>query len=147
MFMPKPLHAFALAVTLGSGAAVAEGPNLGRPIDPADIAPWDISILPDGTGLPPGGGTPAQGECIFAHKCAMCHGERGKGGVAAAVVGGGPIDRIEPTKTIANVWGSSTTVFDFIQRAISWQQPRSLSDNVVYVLTAHILSENRLIVV
>src|SRR6266568_2256834 len=106
MFTPKPLHAFALAVTLGSGAAVAEGPNLGRPIDPADIAPWDISVLPDGTGLPPGGG---------------------------------PIDRIDATKTIANFWGYSTTVFDFIRRAMPWQQPRTLTDNEVYALTAFIL--------
>ena len=145
MFMPKPYHVLALAVALGSGAAVAEGPNLGRPIDPADIAPWDISILPDGTGLPPGGGTPAQGEHIFAQKCAMCHGEKGKGGVAAALVGGGPIDRIEATKTIANFWGYSTTVFDFIRRAMPWQQPRSLRNDEVYALTAYIFAQNKLI--
>jgi len=145
MFTLKPRHAFVLAIALGSGSAFAEGPHLGRPIDPADIAAWDISILPDGTGLPPGGGTPAQGERIFAQKCAMCHGERGKGGVAAPVVGGGPIDRIEAPKTIANFWGYSTTVFDFIRRAMPWQQPRSLTDNEVYALTAYILAENKLI--
>src|SRR5258708_15420123 len=145
MFTPKPGHAFVLLVALGSGAAFAEGPNLGRPIDPADIAAWDISIQPDGTGLPPGSGTPAQGAPVFAQKCAMCHGERGKGGVAAAVVGGGPIDRIEATKTIANFWGYSTTVFDFIRRAMPWQQPRSLTDNEGYALTAYILPENKLI--
>jgi S-disulfanyl-L-cysteine oxidoreductase SoxD len=145
MFTPRLRHVVALAVTLGSGAAVAEGPNLGRPIDPADIAPWDISILPDGTGLPAGGGTPAQGERLFAQKCAMCHGERGKGGVAAALVGGGPIDRIEATKTIANFWGYSTTVFDFIRRAMPWQQPRSLTNDEVYALTAYIFAQNKLI--
>ncbi len=139
------ISAAALAFVFGAGTAVAEGPNLGRPIDPADIAPWDISILPDGTGLPPGGGTPAQGERIFAQKCGMCHGEKGKGGVAAPVVGGGPIDRIEAPKTIANFWGYSTTVFDFIRRAMPWQQPRSLTDNEVYALTAYILAENKLI--
>ena len=135
----------ALALAFAAGAAFAEGPNLGRPIDPADIAAWDISIMPDGTGLPPGGGTPAQGERIFAQKCAMCHGESGKGGVAAPVVGGGPIDRIEAPKTIANFWGYPTTVFDFIRRAMPWQQPRSLTDNEVYALTAYIFAENKLI--
>src|SRR5690348_15071665 len=135
----------ALAIALDASAVFAEGPNLGRPIDPADIAPWDISILPDGTGLPPGGGTPAQGERIFAQKCSMCHGERGKGGVAAALVGGGPIDRIEATKTIANFWGYSTTVFDFIRRAMPWQQPRSLTNDEVYALTAYIFAQNKLI--
>jgi mono/diheme cytochrome c family protein len=139
------ISAAALALALGAGAACAEGPNLGRPIDAADIAAWDISILPDGTGLPPGGGTPAQGARIFAQKCAMCHGEGGKGGASAALVGGGPIDRIEAVKTIANFWGYSTTLFDFIRRAMPWQQPRSLTDNEVYALTAYILAENKLI--
>jgi hypothetical protein len=54
------------ALALGAGAAMAAGPNLGKPIAPADIAAWDISIQPDGTGLPPGGGTPAQGAKIYA---------------------------------------------------------------------------------
>jgi cytochrome c len=139
------ISAAALALAFGAGAAFAEGPDLGRPIDPADIAAWDISILPDGTGLPPGGGTPAQGARIYAQKCVMCHGEDGKGGVAAAVVGGGPIDRIEAVKTIRNFWGYSTTLFDFIRRAMPWQQPRSLTDNEVYALTAYILAENKLI--
>jgi len=132
-------------LALGAGAAFAESPDLGRPIDPADIAPWDISIMPDGTGLPPGGGTPAQGERIFAQKCAMCHGEGGKGGVAAAVVGGGPLDRIEAVKSIANFWGYPTTVFDFIRRAMPWQQPRSLTNDEVYALTAYIFAQNKLI--
>src|SRR5437870_13696126 len=81
----------ALALALGAGAVCAQTPNLGRPIDPADIAPWDISIQPDGTGLPMGGGTPAQGARIFAQKCALCHGENGKGGPFAALVGGAPL--------------------------------------------------------
>src|SRR6266702_3743268 len=135
----------ALSIFAVNFGCLAAGPNLGKPIDAADIAAWDISILPDGTGLPPGGGTPAQGERIFAQKCAMCHGEGGKGGVAAAVVGGGPIDRIEAVKTIRNFWGYSTTLFDFIRRAMPWQQPRSLTDDEVYALTAYILAENKLI--
>jgi S-disulfanyl-L-cysteine oxidoreductase SoxD len=136
----------ALALALGSGTVVAAGPNLGMPIDPAEIAAWDISILPDGTGLPPGGGTPAQGAKIYAQKCALCHGENGKGGTSAALVGGAPLTSgIDTGKTIANFWGYSTTVFDFIRRAMPWQQPRTLTDNEVYALTAYILAENKLI--
>ena len=67
-------------------ASLAETPNFGKPIDEAAIAAWDISILPDGTGLPKGSGTPAQGAPIFAEKCAACHGENGKGGEAAALI-------------------------------------------------------------
>jgi mono/diheme cytochrome c family protein len=139
------ISAAALALAFGVGAAFAEGPNLGRPIDPADIAPWDISILPDGSGLPPGSGTSAQGAPVFAQKCAMCHGDAGKGATAASVVGGGPLDRIEAVKTIANFWGTPTTVFDFIRRAMPWQQPRTLTSDEVYALTAYILAQNKII--
>ena len=136
---------FVLALSFGSSAAFAQAPNLGKPIDPAEIAAWDISILPDGTGLPPGSGTPAQGAPIYAQKCAMCHGIDGKGGVNAAVVGGGPIKDMESAKTIANFWPYATTLFDFTRRAMPWQQPRTLTNDEVYALTAYILALNKLI--
>jgi S-disulfanyl-L-cysteine oxidoreductase SoxD len=140
-----PILAVALAFALGGSAAFAEGPNLGKPIDPADIAAWDITIMPDGAGLPPGSGAPAQGASIYAEKCALCHGENGKGGRNAAVVGGGPLDRINAPKTIANYWPYATTVFDFTRRAMPWQAPRTLSNDEVYALTAYILALNKLI--
>jgi S-disulfanyl-L-cysteine oxidoreductase SoxD len=146
MFMRKiPITAFVLALSLGSSAAFAQAPNLGKPIDPAEIAAWDISILPDGTGLPPGSGTPAQGAPIYAQKCAMCHGIDGKGGVNAAVVGGDPIKDMESAKTIANFWPYATTLFDFTRRAMPWQQPKTLTNDEVYALTAYILALNKLI--
>src|SRR5262245_30817976 len=138
------LSSLALALAFAASAA-AETPNLGTPIAPADIAAWDVTIFPDGTGLPPGSGTPAQGAPIFAEKCALCHGENAKGGRNAALVGGGPLDRIEATKTIANFWPYATTVFDFTRRAMPWQAPRTLSNDEVYALTAYILALNKLI--
>src|SRR5712692_11544428 len=105
----RKLLVFAVVLALGSSAAFAQAPNLGKLISPAEIAAWDISILPDGTGLPPGGGTPAQGAPIYAQKCAMCHGPEGKGGVNAAVVGGAPLKDMESAKTIANFWPYATT--------------------------------------
>jgi len=128
-------------------AALAQVPNLGKPIDPADIAAWDISILPDGTGLPPGSGTPAQGAPVYVQKCLMCHGVDGKGGPNNALVGNPPLtggDR-DPVKTIANYWPYATTIFDFIRRTMPWQQPRSLTNEEVYALTAYILALNKLI--
>jgi len=117
-----------------ASAALAEGPNLGKPIDTADIAAWDISIQPDGTGLPPGGGTPADGK-------------GGVAGVAAApLVGGGPITDISAAmKTIANFWPYATTLFDYTRRAMPWQQPMTLANDEVYALTAYILALNKLI--
>jgi S-disulfanyl-L-cysteine oxidoreductase SoxD len=125
--------------------ALAAGPNLGQPITSGDLASWSINVLPDGTGLPAGSGTSAKGAPIYAQKCAHCHGEQGKGGVNAALVGGAPIKNMDSTRTIANFWPYATTVFDFIRRAMPWQQPRSLTDDEVYALTAYILALNKLI--
>ena len=122
------LPALALALCLFAGPALADGPSLGTPLNEADIAAWDISIEPDGKGLPPGGGTPAQGSRIFAEKCATCHGPEGKGGVAGItaaplppLVGGGPITDISAAmKRIANFWPYSTTLFDYTRRSMPW---------------------------
>ena len=75
----------------------------------------------------------------------MCHGENGKGGVNARLAGGDPIKDMESEKTIANFWPFATTLFDYIRRAMPWRQPRSLTNEEVYALTAYILSLNQLI--
>ena len=140
---------WAIGIALGAGiagaATAADLPNLGKPIDPKDIAPWDISIMPDGTGLPPGTGTPAQGAPIFAQKCAMCHGEGGKGGIAAPVTNYAPKASLDGGKSIANFWPYATTVFDFIRRAMPYNKPHSLTDQEVYAVTAYVLRLNNLI--
>jgi cytochrome c len=140
---------WAIGITLGAGIAgaamAADLPNLGKPIDPRDIAPWDISIMPDGTGLPAGSGTPAQGAPIFAQKCAMCHGENGKGGIAAPVTNYAPKASLDGGKSIANFWPYATTVFDFIRRAMPYNKPHSLTDQEVYAVTAYVLRLNNLI--
>ena len=75
--------ALALGASVALGAlALAESPKLGKPITQADLAEWDINILPDGTNLPAGSGKAADGAKIFAQKCVACHGENGQGGVA-----------------------------------------------------------------
>ena len=138
-------HKVLLALAFACGPAFAAGPNLGTPISRAELAAWDIFVLPDGTGLPRGSGTMAQGAPIYAQKCAHCHGEQGKGGISAALVGAPPIKSLDSPKTIANFWPYSTTVFDFIRRAMPWQQPRSLTDDEVYALTAYLLALNKII--
>lgn len=146
MFTHRPRAGALMALALSSSAAFAQAPNLGTPISPAEIAAWDISILPDGSGLPPGSGTPAQGSRIYAEKCSLCHGANGKGGLAAALIGGGPLTGgIDTPKTIANFWPYATTLFDFTRRAMPWPQPRTLTNDEVYALTAYILALNKLI--
>jgi cytochrome c len=137
--------ALALASSLASTVAFADGPKLGKPITAQEIAPWDIHIMPDGSGLPAGSGTSAQGAPIFAQKCAACHGEGAKGGQSAALVGGPPRASLDGGKTIPNYWPHATTLFDFIRRAMPYQAPKSLTDNEVYAVTAYILALNKLI--
>jgi len=132
-------------LTLGVGAALAETPRLGKPISQTDLAEWDINILPDGSNLPPGSGSAAEGARIFADKCAVCHGDHGQGGHAVRVIGGPAKASLDGGKTIANYWPYATTLFDFIRRAMPFTQPRSLSDHEVYALVAFILAENKLI--
>ena len=146
MCMPKlGAYIVVIALVLISGTAFAQTPNLGRPITPSEIAGWDITVLPDGTGLPPGSGTPVEGARVYAAKCASCHGEGGKGGTNAKLVGGDAIKDMDSEKTIANFWPYATTLFDYIRRAMPWRQPRSLTNEEVYALTAYILSLNRII--
>ena len=147
MFTPeRAIFTASLLLAIMTGASLAETPNLGKPIDEAAIAAWDISILPDGTGLPKGSGTPAQGAAIYAEKCAACHGDNGKGGLAAALVDDRQIIGISAAqKTIKNFWPYSTTIFDFVRRAMPAQMPHSLTDDEVYALTAYILAGNKLI--
>jgi S-disulfanyl-L-cysteine oxidoreductase SoxD len=141
--------AFALVLGLGvSVASAADAPRLGQPISPAELAPWDISIAPDGAGLPPGSGTPAQGEAVYAKfACGLCHGEKGAGGPGGPLVGSDPLDSKDrdPRKLIANYWPYATTIFDFTRRAMPWQQPKTLTNDEVYAVTAYILALNKII--
>jgi len=141
-------NSLALALVLAAGAAQAEPAGLGTAVSEADVAQWDISIMPDGTGLPPGRGTPAEGARVYAEKCAACHGENGTKAVAPGagpLVGGGKIDRIEAVKTIGNFYGHATTVFDYIRRAMPFNEPRTLTNDEVYAVTAYLLAANKII--
>jgi cytochrome c len=122
--------------------------GLGQPITEQDIKPWDITVLPDGTNLPAGSGTAEVGEKLFVEKgCVACHGEGGKGGNSVALITDVPLAGrgIEANKTIRNFWANSTTLFDYIRRAMPWPTPRTLSDDEVYALSAYILAGNKLI--
>ena len=141
----RELGAALAAAALTATGAFAAGHDLGKPITAEEIAAWDISVSPSGDGLPPGNGTPAQGAAIFAQKCVGCHGANARGGTNVTLVGGGPIERLDSVRTIKNFWPYSTTLFDYIRRAMPWPQPRTLANDEVYALTAYILSENKLI--
>src|SRR5260370_7836444 len=141
--------ALATAISLGRGVAgAADARRFGQRITPADLAPWDISIAPDGMGLPPGSGTSTQGAKVYAeHGCALCHGEKGSGGPSGPLVGGGPLNSTDrdPVKLIGNYWPYATTIFDFTRRAMPWQQPKTLTADEVYPLTPSILAPTNIL--
>ena len=53
--------------------------RVGRAPTPDEIAAWDLTIPPDGEGLPAGSGAAALGKAIYEKRCASCHGDAGKG--------------------------------------------------------------------
>src|SRR5258705_12915613 len=102
----------AAALLLGAGVASgAEMAKFGKPISENDSKAWDISIGPDGVGLPAGSGTPAQGAMVFAAKCAACHGAKGEGGAGPRLVGGQgkPAAPAPPVQTGGSHWADGGT--------------------------------------
>lgn len=134
----------AVLVALLSPAAAQQGPNLGRPISAEDLASWDISIGPDGAGLPAGSGTVTQGEAVYAAKCQACHGEKGAGRPNDRLVGGqGSLPGEKPAiKTIGSYWPYATTLFDYIRRAMPLNESKSLTNDEVYGVVAYLLNLN-----
>jgi cytochrome c len=138
-----PALATALALAL-LGSASAQSPNLGKPISPEDLASWDISIGPDGAGLPPGSGTVEQGAAVFAAKCQACHGDKGAGQPNDRLVGGqGTLAGDRPAvKTVGSYWPYATTLFDYIRRAMPLIRSKSLTNDEVYAAVAYLLNLN-----
>jgi hypothetical protein len=136
-----------VAVAPASAVMAADESHFCKPVTQADIAAWDISIGPDGAGLPPGKGTVAQGETVYAAKCQACHAEKGAGGPNDRLVGGaGTIapDKA-PVKTVGSYWPYATTLFDYVRRAMPWDRPKSLTDDEVYAVAAYVLYLNGII--
>jgi mono/diheme cytochrome c family protein len=134
-------------VGLVGAAAAAEGPNLGQAVSSQELAAWDISVGPDGAGLPPGRGTAKQGALVYEAKCVACHGEKGAGQPNDRLVGGiGSLAGDQtPVRTVGSFWPYATTLFDYVRRAMPWPQPRSLTDDEVYAVSAYILHLNGII--
>jgi len=145
MFMRKCLCLFS-ALGIASMALAKDGPGLGIKATDAQVAAWDISIAPDGEGLPAGSGTAAQGAAIYAIRCVACHGQAGAGKPNNRLVGGrGTLSSAAPVKTIGSFWPYATTVFDYIRRAMPYPFSGSLTDEEVYAVTAYLLFLNKII--
>ncbi|MBP1313485.1 cytochrome c [Herbaspirillum huttiense F1] len=136
----------ALLMAMASSSSAAERLALGQPLSDAQLARWNIDVDAQGRGLPAGRGSVAQGQRIYAQTCAACHGDKGQGNPADALVGGqGSLATAKPLKTIGSFWPYATTVFDFINRAMPYNAPKSLSADEVYAVTAYLLHLNGIV--
>lgn len=117
--------------------------GIGQPATAEEIAAIDIDIMPDGSGLPEGSGTYAEGETIYAEQCASCHGDNLEGiketGAPALIGGRGSLATDKPLKTVESYWPHASTLFDYIHRAMPLHAPGSLSADEVYAVSAYIL--------
>jgi len=132
--------------TVAETRMMAEIPKLGQPATPAQIAGWDISIPPDGAGLPAGRGTAAKGAVVYEQKCQACHGVKGAGQPNDRLVGGqGTLASKTPVRTIGSYWPYATTLFDYVRRAMPYREPHSLTNDEVFAVTAYLLHENGIV--
>ena len=148
--MRAPSMMLVLAGALAAGSASAQHARLGigTPATPSQIAGWNIDVRPDGAGLPPGQGTVASGEKIYAEQCAACHGEKGQNPAAGfdRLAGGkGSLATPKPIQTIGSFWPYATTVFDYVNRAMPFTAPQSLTPDEVYSVVAYLLYINDIV--
>ena len=135
-------------VLAGVAALAAQSPKygVGRPPTAEQILNLGASVAPDGSGLPEGSGTVAAGREVYAARCSNCHGEKGEGAVGPPLVGGqGTLATAKPLKTVGSYWPYATTVWDYINRAMPFDQPGLLKPPEVYAVVAYILNLNGII--
>ena len=138
----------ALIAMAGVWPAVAQLPTygVGRSPTAEEIKAWDLTIPPDGEGLPAGSGTAGLGKPIYAERCASCHGEKGEDPKYGRLVGGhGTLATAKPIQTIGSFWQYATTLWSYIRRAQPFDTPGSLTADQVYAVTAYLLYLNGII--
>lgn len=146
------LGAIALLVVSSTGCEQdaqdkVERYGFGSPLTAEEVSSWDIDVGPEGLGLPAGQGTAVAGEQIYVAQCAACHGEFGEGSGRFPALIGTPASLVgaRTSKTVGGFWPYSSTLWDYIYRAMPFGNAQSLSADDVYAVTAYILSLNDII--
>jgi cytochrome c len=157
--MSSSLERLLWAVVLvgaGTGAALAQTPGypgIGREATPKEVAAWNIDVRPDFQGLPKGSGSVSQGQDVWESHCASCHGVFGEsnevfspliGGVTAEDVKTGHVARLNdkgfPGRTTFMKVATVSTIWDYVNRAMPWNAPKSLKTDEVYSVVAYLLN-------
>jgi S-disulfanyl-L-cysteine oxidoreductase SoxD len=154
--MRQALVTLALAAVAGAVCAQAVStslPGIGRAATAKEVAAWDIDVRGDFKGLPAGSGSVEKGMEVWEAKCASCHGVFGESNeVFSPLVGGTTKDDVKtgrakrltddsfPGRTTMMKLSSVATLWDYINRAMPWNEPKSLSTEEVYAVTAYLLN-------
>ena len=151
---PKVILTAALVAMAGMALAQSDKyPGLGRAATPKEVAKWDIDVRPDFKGLPPGSGSVAKGQDVWEAKCAHCHGIFGEsnevfspliGGTTAEDIRTGRVANLSrtdfPGRTTIMKVATVSTLWDYINRAMPWTNPKTLTTEEVYAVTAFLLN-------
>lgn len=143
----KFLLGSALGLSVLAAPAAAERLGLGRAALPEEIAAWDVTVLPDGTGLPEGSGDVETGDAVFADKCATCHGDFAEGIDNWPVLAGGEgsLQDRRPVKTIGSYWPYLSTVWDYVHRSMPFGAAQTVTPDEAYAIAAFLLYSNGIV--
>jgi cytochrome c len=102
-------------------------------------------VSTDGDGLPKGSGSVAEGKRVFEAKCVACHGPGGEQPGNQLVGGIGSLPTMRPLKTVTSYWPYATTLYDYVARAMPYNEEKSLSPDDVYAVTAYVLNLSQIV--
>ncbi len=148
--------ALIIALCLTGASTFAQSnkyPGVGRDATPKEVAAWDIDVRPDFKGLPAGSGSVAKGQDVWEAKCAHCHGIFGESNeVFSPLIGGTTAEDIKtgrvanltrtdfPGRTTIMKVATVSTLWDYINRAMPWTNPKTLTTEEVYAVTGFLLN-------
>src|SRR5512144_2487278 len=149
--MSRPTSVLAVLFLAGVVHA-APYPGIGRAATPDEVKAWDIDVRPDFKGLPAGSGSVEKGQQVWESKCASCHGTFGEsnevftplvGGTNARDIASGRVASLLDRETVRTTFmklSTLSTLWDYVNRAMPWNAPKSLSTDEVYAVVAYMLN-------
>ncbi len=150
-----PMHNWCVITICSAAAAIFASPSagaqtvrfgLGHTPTREEVVALDIAIGPNGKELPPGSGDASSGKAVYDRRCVVCHGATAREGPQDILVGGrGTLTTAKPVKTIGSYWPYATTLWDYLNRAMPFDRPGTLTYDEVYGITAYLLSLNGII--
>jgi S-disulfanyl-L-cysteine oxidoreductase SoxD len=154
MFNYKFLMPLSVSLFLVAASLSVQAQGIGRTATANEVKAWDIDVRPDFKGLPKGAGSVSLGEKVWETQCASCHGTFGesnsvffqlvgytnkkdveKGNVASLQMGNDA-----PARTMTMKLPTISTLWDYINRAMPWTAPKSLTADEVFGVTAFLMN-------